>query len=387
MMDRIVVSRTFEQGPIRPPSEAASLLVRFTRNCPWNKCSFCPVYKHAHFSRRSLREIRDDIEVIAAMVEDIKTLSWSLGEAGRITSSVMEQIWRESHVSDTYRHVASWLFFGTGQVFLQDANSLIMSTDELAEAIQVLRTTIPGVRRVTSYGRSSTIARKSLDELVRLREAGLDRIHIGMESGSNTVLAFVHKGATAQQHIEAGVKVREAGITLSEYVMPGLGGAKWSAEHARETARVLNEINPHFIRLRTLQVPPVGKLSEDVKAGRFSPLSDDEIVREIRQMIEGLDNVESVLTSDHVRNLLEEVEGRLPEDREKMLATIDEYLALPEGDRILYRIGRRGGALRSVRELDQPLMRQRLRRAQHHLEQEYGGDVERILYALSLNHI
>lgn len=126
----------------------------------------------------------------------------------------------------------------------------------LVEAIRYLREKIPGVGRITSYARSSTLAKKSVSELTEIREAGLDRIHVGMESGSDRVLQFVKKGVTAKKQIEAGIKVIEAGMELSEYFMPGLGGKELSEDHARESARVLNEVNPHFIRLRTLRVPP-----------------------------------------------------------------------------------------------------------------------------------
>jgi len=377
----------FEQGPIRPPSEAASLLLRFTRNCPWNKCTFCPVYKGKSFSRRSLDEIKRDIDTVVRIIEDIKSLSWSAGEGGNMTPHVLQEIAKHRRANHAYYHVAQWLLFNTGQVFIQDANSLIMSTDELAEAIRYLRSRIPEVRRVTSYGRSSTIARKSLEELIALKEAGLDRIHIGMESGSDKVLEYVKKGATARQHIEAGQKVKAAGITLSEYIMPGLGGKDWSEEHALETARVLTEINPDFIRLRTLQIPPFGPLWDDAKAGRFVPLTDDETVQEIRLMIESIGNIQSTLTSDHIRNLLEEVEGKFPEDKEKMLAVIDEYLALPPDDRLLFRLGRRGGSLRSLREIKNPVTRFRLEQARKELEKELKLDIESIIGELATQHI
>ncbi|MCX7823053.1 MAG: radical SAM protein [Syntrophobacterales bacterium] len=378
---------SFEQGPIRPPSEAASLLLRFTRNCPWNKCTFCPVYKNSTFSRRSLEEIKKDIDRVVHIIEDIKGISWSLGEGGKITSSVLQEVMMRSRVPQAYYNVAQWLFFGTGQVFIQDANSLIMPSAELAEAIAYLRTKIPGVKRVTSYGRSSTISRKSLEELIMLREAGLDRIHIGMESGSDRVLKYVRKGATARQHIEAGHKVKAAGITLSEYIMPGLGGKAWSEEHALETARVLTDIDPDFIRLRTLMVPPFGSLWEDVLSGRFVPLTDDETVKEIRLMIESLGDIHSTLTSDHIRNLLEDVNGKFPEDRKKMLTVIDEYLSLPPEDKILFRLGRRGGALRSVREIQNPMIRLRLEKAKRDLERELGQDVESIIGELAAQYI
>ncbi len=366
----------FEQGPIRPPSEATSLLLRFTRNCPWNRCTFCPVYKGTKFSRRSLAEIKRDIDNAAKIVEEIRTLSWSLGEGGEITPAVVQQLMIDPRANECHRHIAAWMYWGTGHVFIQDANSLIMKTDELAEAISYLKEKIPGITRITSYARSSTLARKTIEELKMLKDAGLDRIHVGLESGSDTVLKLVKKGVTASQHIEGGRKVIEAGMTLSEYIMPGLGGRNYSREHALETARVLNEINPHFIRLRSLRIPDFVPLAEDVKTDKFVPLHDDEVVREIRLMIENLEGITSTLTSDHIMNLLEDVEGTFPQDKPKMLKVIDDYLNLPDHERLLFRLGRRGGALRRVSQLNDLSLRTKLERALEDLKKE--GEYESV---------
>ena len=257
----------------------------------------------------------------------------------------------------------------------------------LVEAIGYLKQKIPGIRRITSYARSSTIAKMSVAELGEIRQAGLDRIHIGMESGSDRVLEFVQKGVSARRQIEAGRKVIEAGMELSEYFMPGLGGKELSEDHARESARVLNEINPHFIRLRTLRIPPRVPLFQDKQSGRFTPLSDDETVLEIRLFISLLDGISSRLKSDHIMNLLEEVAGKLPEDKEAMLAVIDRYLALPAEEKLLFRLGRRGGALRSLDELNDPVMRQRLQFAMKELASETGGDVEKLITELADQYI
>ena len=258
---------TFEQGPIRPPSEAGSLLLRFTRNCPWNQCTFCPVYKGQKFSRRSLEEIRRDIDAVHNILDDLGKVSLSLGQSGRINQQVLNKVLTSPSHGSHYRYVAMWAFSGTGRAFIQDANSLMLPTEVLTEALRYLRMRIPQIRRVTSYARSSTLARKSGEDLTAIREAGLDRIHVGLESGSDHVLAFVKKGTTSDQQIAAGRKVIEAGMTLSEYIMPGLGGKEWSREHALETARVINAINPHFIRLRSLRIPPRTPLYQDKAAG------------------------------------------------------------------------------------------------------------------------
>lgn len=382
-----VSSFNYEQGPIRPPSEAGSLLLRFTRNCPWNKCLFCPVYKGQEFSRRPLEEICQDIDAVCRIIEDLHQLSWSLGLAGQLSQRVMNQVLTSPAYSGHYRNVAMWTYSGTGQVFIQDANSLILPTQFLVEALHTLRRKIPGVQRVTSYARSSTLARKSLDELKRIHEAGLDRIHVGLESGSDRVLTLMKKGCTAEQHITAGRRVVDAGMTLSEYIMPGLGGKEWSQDHALETARVLNAIDPHFIRLRSLRIPPRTPLFQLQNEGRFTPLSDDDTAREIRLLLQSLDGIGSTVTSDHIMNLLPEVEGTLPHDQEFMLAVIDNYLGMSPEDRLLYRLGRRGGAIQGLADLENPDLRRRLEAARRDLEAESGRDLESLITELGDQYI
>ncbi|MFP4393400.1 MAG: radical SAM protein [Desulfohalobiaceae bacterium] len=363
----------FEQGPIRPPSEASSLLLRFTRNCPWNKCAFCPVYKRDKFSRRSLEEIKQDIDNVSRMLNEI-----SSGQES-INRQKVSSILGSARYGDQYKQLAFWLYQGDGSVFIQDANSMIMKTKDLVQALKYLKAKVPGIKRITMYARSSTIVRKSLEELQEIRDAGLNRLHVGLESGSDQVLELVRKGCTAKQHIEAGQKVVQSGIALSEYIMPGLGGRELSREHALETARVLNAINPQFIRLRTLQVIPGTELDQMLQQSRFELLTDDELVQEIRLFISELGDIQSTLTSDHILNLLEEVQGSLPRDKEYMLGVIDEYLSLPEKDRLLYRLGRRGGALRSVRDIQDPDNRARLENAKQELESREGKSLEEIL--------
>lgn len=378
---------TFEQGPIRPPSESRSLLLRFTRNCPWNRCSFCPVYKKSTFSRRPLAEIKKDIDAVRVILDDLSRLSWSMGFAGELNAAVLRRVFSDPAYDACYRHVAAWRICGDGAVFLQDANNLIMRTKDLTEALRYLKQQVPGITRITTYARSSSLARKTIEELRDMHDAGLDRIHVGLESGSDRVLTFVHKGVTAAEHIEGGRKAIEAGMTLSEYVMPGLGGRAWSREHALETARVLNAVDPHFIRLRSLRVLRRTPLYDEVQKGTFVPLSDDEMVAEIRLLIEHLEGIRSTLTSDHIANLLEAVEGTFPEDKPRMLAVIDEYLKLPEDERLLFRLGRWGSAVRTVDELKEPYLRARLERARRELEVETGKDLESLITELGDQYI
>jgi len=342
---------TFEQGPIRPPNEARSLLLRFTRNCPWNQCLFCPVYKKRKFSLRTVEEIKQDIQTARDIADDIKALSWKLGYKGEVTDEVISYVFNKGYYSEQYASIAMWMYYGTGACFLQDADNLVMKTSDLVEALTFLREKFPEIKRVTTYSRSRTVVRKSVESLKKIREAGLDRVHIGLESGYDPVLKFMRKGVSAAQHIEAGRKVIEAGMELSEYVMPGLGGQKWWREHAIETAKVLNQINPHFIRLRSLRVPKRVPLYEKVKDGSFVMQTDDMLAEELKLFIENLEGITSTVTSDHIMNLLEEVSGKLPEDKEKMLEVIRRYQELPDKDRLIYRVGRRGGAYRSIDDL------------------------------------
>ena len=341
----------FEQGPIRPPNEARSFLLRVTRNCPWNQCMFCPVYKKRKFSLRTVDEIKQDIQTARDIADDIKALSWKAGSGGRVNDQVVSPVFGHSGYSESYRSIAAWLYYGTGSCFLQDADNLIMKTKDLVDVLKFLRKKFPEITRVTTYSRSRTIVRKSIESLKQLQEAGLDRIHVGLESGFDLLLKFIKKGVTAAQHIEAGRKVVEAGIELSEYVMPGLGGQEMWQEHAIQTAKVLNQINPHFIRLRSLRVPTRVPLYKKLEDGSFTMQTDDMLAEEIKLFIETLNGITSTVTSDHIMNLLEEVAGKFPEDKEKMLYIIENYQKLPDSERMIYRIGRRGGAYRSTDDM------------------------------------
>ncbi len=347
----------FEVGPIRPPNEGQdrSLLIRATRNCPWNRCEFCPTYKGQRFEYRSVEEVKRDIEAAKVIGEELKLASWRLGLGGRVDETLLNFLIRsnpEIYGRDSESpevafarlqsliNVAGWLSSGARTVFLQDANSLIMRTPELVEVIKYLKQTFPSIERVTSYARAKTAAKKSLEELKELQEAGLSRLHIGLESGCDEVLQDVKKGVTAEEHIRGGRKVVEAGISLSEYVMPGLGGKRWTEKHAVETAWVLNQINPDFIRLRSLVLREDMPLYRKFESGEFIPLSEDEVIEEIRLFIEHL-NCRSYLASDHIANLLPEIEGQLPQDKQSMLELIDKYKSMSLGERLSFILKRR----------------------------------------------
>jgi radical SAM superfamily enzyme YgiQ (UPF0313 family) len=264
-----------------------------------------------------------------------------------------------------------------------------MQTKNLVEILSFLRKEIPQVTRVTTYSRSRTIIRKSVESLKAIRKAGLDRVHVGLESGYDPLLKLMKKGVTGAQHVDAGKRVIEAGMELSEYVMPGLGGQGLWKEHAVETAKILNQINPQFIRLRSLRIPDRVPLSEKVKTGEFKMQNDDMLVEEIRLFILTLDGITSVVTSDHIMNLLEEINGKLPEDKEKMLNVINRYQELPDSERLIYRLGRRGGAYRSTDDLKaDPTLYRKIEGLIGDLDEKGGrGEIEKYITGLADQYI
>jgi biotin synthase-like enzyme len=342
---------SFELGPIRPPSEAYSLLLRLTRNCPWNRCKFCHVYKGKKFELRSVEEIKQDILAVKAIEDKIKETARKPGYGGKVEAVAAAIL--NNPPNEAFFNVALWLYHGGTSAFLQDANTLIMRTNELVEVLRFLKKTLPTITRITSYGRSKTASKKRVEELVQLREAGLSRLHIGLESGYDPLLKYMDKGVTAAEHIKGGRNIVESGISLCEYVVLGLGGKKMWREHATETARVLNEINPDFIRVRTLTIKAGMPLYDEVKNGNFVRQSDEEIIEGEKLLIENL-NCQSNFISDHITNLLQEIEGKLPEDKEKMLAVIARFQALSPEEQQSFKLGRRLGIYEGLDDLDSP---------------------------------
>ncbi len=344
----------FEQGPIRPPSEARSLLVRVTRNCPWNRCAFCPVYKTEKFSVRPTEHVKRDIDLVHKSVEAIKRL---VDEFGGITQAAIQRAGEEVEQDEweAFATAANWVIAGDMRsVFLQDADSLVVKPAELVDILTHLKKRFPSIRRVTSYARAKTIARRKEADLVAIRKAGLDRIHIGLESGSDRVLAMVDKGSTREIQVEAGLKVKRTGMELSEYVMPGLGGQDLSAVHALETADALNEIDPDFIRIRTLAIPPSALLYEKWKSGDFKKCPELMVAKELLLFIERLDGITSNVRSDHILNLFMDLEGRFPEDKDRMLGILRTFLAMTPEEQRMYQVGRRLGVLHRLGDLQNP---------------------------------
>lgn len=335
----------FKIGPIRPPSEANSLLLRVTENCPWNKCKFCMLYKQDSFHTRSVEDVIADVDVMAYYRDQI--LEHKVD--GEFNMPAVNRDFVALASDDErmcYQMVFTWLTEGDSKaIFLQDANTMVLHVDRLLPIIQHIKEKFPEIERITSYGRADTLAKITAPNYKALYEAGLNRIHSGYESGSNRVLSLIGKGTSQEEQIIGGRKVREAGIELSIYFMPGVGGRELSDENAIETAKVINEVNPDFVRLRTF-VLRTGSLMEEVRAsGHYTESTDMEKLLEIKKLLEHVDpkKVQGKLTSDHIINLLQEVQGQMDTDIPWMLSYINSYLDLPELERKRYQLARRMG--------------------------------------------
>ena len=285
--------RTPEGLIIRPPSEAGSLLLRVVRGCHWNRCRFCGIYEAygKPFETRPLEDVLEDIDLLKEY--------W--GDAPRTA-------------------------------FLGDADPLERPADTLVPILVRLKERFPTLERVTAYARASSLYTKPLEDLRRLRENGLDRVHVGLETGSDALLRYHRKGISQKVLIESGKKVREAGIELSYYVLLGLGGRDRWEEHMTETAEVINRTCPEFVRIRRLWIHPHTGLAGRIREGTFREQSPEGTVRELRLLVDGITVDGPLLTCDHANNYLS-LHGALLRDKKGMLEQIDGFLGLPEETR------------------------------------------------------
>ena len=335
---------TFQIATVRPPTENFSLSINTHSFCPWGKCAFClssSISSGNRFKRRKIDEIIKDINN-AALLND------SILNSGYIDQNlILDVISKFPSLSQCVYHLIYWhLYTNASTAFLGGANPLLYNSDFLTTILTYLKEKFPSINRITSYGRTRTAAKKDQIFFKELFEAGLDRIHVGLESGSDNVLEFMNKGATSKEHIIGGKNIKNGGISLCTYVMPGLGGKKWSTENALETARVLNEIEPDFVRLRTLEIFPKTILHEKQKSGVFKELSEEDVVKEERTLIKNIE-YNTTITSDSAANLLVEIWGTLPQDKKKILRSIDNYLNLDPKEKIEFSLKRRVEAFNS----------------------------------------
>lgn len=332
---------SFRIGPIRPPSEADSLLIQVTRGCTWNRCKFCQLYRHTQFKAYSADSVKADIDNMVILADRINKYknsdgSWDIDginlELGMIESYDERQ---------SYYMMANWLVRDGRNVFLQDGNTTVLKGGRLSDVIRYLKQAFPQIERITSYGRAENLSKTSPEEFADLKDAGLDRIHSGFETGSDKVLQMINKGVTQEQEIIAGRNVKAGGIELSIYFMAGVGGHDLTEDNAEGTAYVINQVNPDFVRVRTAAYKPGTELYDEWKQGMIIPCTDEEKLLEIRRIIELAEGVDTKIVSDHILNLLMDIEGYMVKDKERLLAIADEYLNMPKDKQREFQLARR----------------------------------------------
>lgn len=271
----------------RPPSEAYSLIVQATIGCSHNKCTFCSMYKDKKFRVRKTEEILEDFKI------------------GR----------------ERYKYVE--------RIFLADGDALAIKTSELKKILTFIKENFPECERVGIYGSPKAILSKSLEELRELKSLGLGIVYLGVESGSEKILKMINKGVSRDEMIEAGKRIVESGINLSVTIISGLGGRDYSLEHAKETAKVINEINPNYLGLLTLIVEESTPLYEDIKKGKFMLLSPKEVLLETKELVKDLELDNCVFRSNHASNYVP-LRGTLPQDKDMILNQIEEGLKISD---------------------------------------------------------
>lgn len=275
----------YEGSLYRPPSEAYSLIVQATIGCTHNKCTFCSMYKDKRFRVRSTDEIIEDFQI------------------GR----------------ERYKYVK--------RIFIADGDALAIKNEELMKILSFIKEKFPECERVGIYGSPKAILSKSNQELEKLKSLGLGIIYLGVESGSEKILKAINKGVTREEMVKAGKKVVEADIELSITLISGIGGKIDSYEHAIESAKIINEINPNYVGLLTLIVEEGTPLYEDVKNGKFNLLSPREVLLETKKMVENLNVDNCVFRSNHASNYVA-LKGTLSQDKDLILSQIEEGLQI-----------------------------------------------------------
>jgi len=265
---------------IRPPSEAHAIILQVTVGCSHNKCTFCGAYKDKRFGIKDDRTISADLDFAATYCRQQKKL------------------------------------------FLADGDALIIPFPRLRIIFERIRDRLPWVRRISLYGSARSIRSKSVEQLRQLGALGLDRVYLGLESGSDEVLAQVQKGESGASMIEAAARVNEAGLFLSVTVLLGLAGEAGSIAHAGKTAEVLNHMHPRQIAALTLMPLANTSLGRRYRKGEFCLPNPEGILAELRVLVENI-SISAQFHANHASNYLP-VMGRLPRDREKLLSLIEQ---------------------------------------------------------------
>jgi radical SAM superfamily enzyme YgiQ (UPF0313 family) len=275
----------YEGRIYRPPSEADAFILQATIGCSWNKCTYCDMYRDKEFRVRALDDVLADI-----------------AEAGRIAGPAVEK------------------------VFVADGDALVMGLDHWLPLLAACKRTFPNLRRVSCYAMATNILEKTEDELRTLADHGLGQLYIGPESGDDLVLKRIAKGSTAADHVSAARRSKRAGMKLSVIFLLGAGGTARSAEHAAASAELATAMDPEYLAALTLTVVPGTPIARAEEKGHYSMPDERTILRELRTFVERTETTDALFRTNHASNRLA-IGGRLPRDRDAILATIDQALA------------------------------------------------------------
>ena len=277
----------YSEPLFRPPSEADSLILQITNGCTWNKCSFCEMYSTKKFSVKKEEDIFKEIEEVSELIPDIR------------------------------------------KIFLADGNPMVLSTEKLKRILDKISKTFPKVRRVTTYALPRDIISKTPEELKLLQESGLKMIYVGIESGDDEVLKFINKGETYNSTVEGLLKAKEAGIKLSVIILEGVGGLKYSEQHAINSAKILNAVQPEFASVLVLSFPYGIEHYKQKFLGNYIPMTISNLLKEMRIFVENIQLQNTIFRSNHASNYLV-LNGILNRDKLLFLDKIDFAIKNPE---------------------------------------------------------
>lgn len=265
----------------RPPSEANSLIIQATLGCSHNKCSFCSMYKGKKFTIKPLEKIKEEI---------------------------LE-----------FRKIYTYV----QRIFIADGDALIIPMNDLRNLLKFIKNTFKECTRVTMYASPKSIRLKTIDELIELKNLGLEMVYMGIESGSEEILKDINKGATRDEIIQAGKKIKESGTKLSATIISGIGGKEKTDIHAKDTGSIISIIKPDYIGVLSLMVERNTEIEEKVKNGELKILSSFEILKEIKEILKNINTDEKIIfRSNHASNYVS-LKGTLPIDKDRLIEDIN----------------------------------------------------------------
>jgi radical SAM superfamily enzyme YgiQ (UPF0313 family) len=283
-----MIPLAYTEPVFRPPSEARSLILQVTNGCSWNRCTFCEMYTLPQ-KKFAVKPIAETNAILAA-IADART--------------------------------------PVRRVFLADGDAMTLSFRRLEEIMQSIRRHLPDVQRVSSYCLPRNLRNKTVEELAALRELGLDLFYVGCESGDDLVLERVNKGETFDSSLEALRKIKAAGARSSVMILNGMGGARYSEQHARNSARLMNAAQPEYLATLVVSFPAGMERFAAGFDGEFEPLDQHGLFQEMLWLLETLDLERTIFRSDHASNYLV-LKGTLNRDRDRLLRTVRQALDRP----------------------------------------------------------